>query len=386
MLADDEVDAVERLDARVVLDEPAHLERVHRGRSLHVGLLDQVGGHLVTWFRRRCGRTAAATAATTIRPCTPPCQYGLTPTWTRPLVSTVTSRTPDGGVQDAAAATGEQGAADHGRGDGGEVVALAGLDEAGAELAGHHDAGEPVERAGQGERGDLVRRHLHAREREHLLGATDREGVAAEPRVALDRPADEDARRGDPGQVREAEEPVHGPALEHGVGDVRLHAGEHEGRDAEPDGRDAQRRHERRHLQQHQGQAAEAAEGGGQQDRDQDPDDPEVVVVAVVGDQEGDRERGRPHDPGDGQVDGTHQEHERDAAGHDGEDRRRVHDVLHVADGPEVRAQDREDPEHDHQGHRWAGVPERHPPPRPRARRDDVQVLGGGCHRHEIGP
>src|SRR4029079_4476694 len=78
VLPDDEVDAVERLDARVVLDEPAHLERVHRGRSLHVGLLDQVGGHLVTWFRRRCGRTAAATAATTIRPCTPPCQYGLT--------------------------------------------------------------------------------------------------------------------------------------------------------------------------------------------------------------------------------------------------------------------------------------------------------------------
>ena len=43
-------------------------------------------------------------------------------------------------------------------------------------------------------------------------------------------------------------------------------------------------------------------------------------------------------------------------------------------------------PNDHHQGDRWAGVPERHPPPRPGARRDDVQVLGGGCHGHEIGP
>ena len=74
VLADDQVDTVERLDARVVLDQAAHLEGVDRGRRRRLGLGLQVGGHLVTWFLRRWGKTAAATAATTMRPWTPPCQ------------------------------------------------------------------------------------------------------------------------------------------------------------------------------------------------------------------------------------------------------------------------------------------------------------------------
>ena len=74
VLAYDEVDPVERLDARVVLDEATHLERGHRGRCRRLDGCLLIDTHFVTWFLRRWGATAAATAATTMRPCTPPCQ------------------------------------------------------------------------------------------------------------------------------------------------------------------------------------------------------------------------------------------------------------------------------------------------------------------------
>ena len=165
-------------------------------------------------------------------------------------------------------------------------------------------------------------------------------------------------------------------------------AGEHEGRDAEPDGGDAERGHERRDPQADQRHPAQQAEARAEQDRDQDPEQAPVVAVPVVGDEERDRDRGGAHHAGDGEVDRPHHQHEGDAAGHDGEHRRRVHDVLQVADRAEVGAQDREDREDDDQRDRRTCVQEGHPPPRPGARRDHhVGVgLGGGCHGHEMAP
>ena len=50
------------------------------------------------------------------------------------------------------------------------------------------------------------------------------------------------------------------------------------------------------------------------------------------------------------------------------------------------RAEHREDQEDDDESIGGTGVPEGHPPPRLGARRGDVDVLGGGCQGHEIGP
>ena len=74
VLVHDQVDPVEGLDPRVVLDQTADLERRHGRTPAQVHLELCIDAHLTTWFLCRSGTTAAATAATTMRPCTPPCQ------------------------------------------------------------------------------------------------------------------------------------------------------------------------------------------------------------------------------------------------------------------------------------------------------------------------
>jgi hypothetical protein len=132
-----------------------------------------------------------------------------------------------------------------------------------------------------------------------------------------------------------------------------------------------------------QRETAEGTEGRAQEDRDRDPEQPEVVAVAVVLDEQGHGQGGCAHHAGGREVDRPHHQHERDAAGDDRQHGGGVQDVLDVVDAAELRAQGCEHQEDDDQRDRR---PERHPPPGLGARRYDVDVLGGGCHRHDSGP
>ena len=132
-------DVLQRVNAGEALVDPDHRQ----------GRVGRLGVHLTIRISLRS--IDSATAPMIIRPWTPICTLGGTPISTMPFDRTDDDQHADEGLQDAALAARQRGAADDDRGDGGEQAAVADLGVAEAELRRGENAADRVEDAGQRE-------------------------------------------------------------------------------------------------------------------------------------------------------------------------------------------------------------------------------------------